>query len=43
MTPSISPPSADARARQDSVEQVLYEIKRVIAGQDKLIWPTGIC
>jgi MoxR-like ATPase len=43
VTPSISPPGAEARARQDSVEQALYEIKRVIAGQDALIERVLVC
>src|SRR4029450_13021222 len=43
VTPSISQPSAEARARQDQVEQALYEIKRVIAGQDTLIERVLVC
>jgi hypothetical protein len=43
VTRQPTPPSLEARGRQDSVEQALYEIKRVIAGQDTLIERVLVC
>jgi MoxR-like ATPase len=43
VTRQPTPPGLEARARQDSVERALYEIKRVIAGQDTLIERVLVC
>ena len=43
MTQQLSPASGEAPSGQDSVERALYEIKRVIAGQDTMLERVLVC
>jgi hypothetical protein len=50
MPEQLAAASPESDAAQDSLERALFEIKRVIAGQDEMLercssacWPTAIC